>query len=648
MLYDYEALFLASGMGLGAYGFQNATAKLGEDTARFRIVGGVDNDPGSNADFYMLTGVKPLEYDLHELAPARLRQYVPRCPDAVFSSSPCKGYSQLLKKATALTPFYQRMNELVYRCIMLSCETWDERPGLIALENVPGIVTRGKDVLDRSKKLLRYYGYDLHEGSHDCGEIGNLAQHRRRYLLVARHMKRVRNFVHKPLKHTVRACGDELVKLPVPIGGEGAEAGVLHRMPNIAWITWVKLSLIPAGGDHRDLPRDFKTKFDASKFDGAPGLMKVGDFAQPFPTVTANPRVTGSNGAAAVADPRVPPEFYSNVTAVMGWGQPSRVVTGGTRPSGGGLSVADPRGRKFGNAFMVEDWNKPTHTVIGQQEIATGALSVADPRVPTNHPTLGVMGFGTPAGAVQGESLPSNGRFSVADPRLLSPLKPGQARRDVQGRFDIRGFEQPAHTVAGSGSNGGYGVADPRPGRGRQFNNHCAVRGFDQPALSVIGASQPDSGAQAVAEVRLRNGQYGVLSWQQAAGTITGQCSIDNGSFSVSDPRKPVKGSTPVIISADGCWHRPLTTLELGLLQGLPLRIRGKAIELHGTSSLRWRERIGNAVPEGAGRAVATSLLKALLASTLGTWFLSNDEIWVRQVDHYVMPEDRGEAQVYQ
>lgn len=457
MNYDYTALFLASGMGLGALGFRNAAARLGNDTARFKILGGVDFDAGACADFEMLTGSRALQADLHDLTPADLRQYAgDRCPDAVFGSAPCKGFSRLLGAAKAAGPTYQRMNDLVYRCIMLSCETWDRPAPLIALENVPGIMSRGAKLLERCRTLLHHYGYHVHEGTHDCGEIGDLAQHRKRYLLVARQPKRVTAFVHKPPLHKVRACGDVLSQLPVPIGAEGASAGVLHSLPKIAWVTWVKLALIPAGGDHRDLPKDFALRIDPTKFGGSPGLYAVGDFERPFPTVTATASVTSSNGSAAVADPRV--EFFRNVT-------------------------------------RVESWEK-----------------------------------------------------------------------------------------------------------------------------------------------------YGVLSWEEAARTITGNASIDNGRFSAADPRKPPPGPLPVIISADECWHRPLTTLELGALQGLPTTLNGRPIELAGSSSLKWRERIGNAVPEGAGRAMGTSLLLALLASTLGTWFLSSEGIWVRQRDSYGMSDAEAYA----
>lgn len=86
---------------------------------------------------------------------------------------------------------------------------------------------------------------------------------------------------------------------------------------------------------------------------------------------------------------------------------------------------------------------------------------------------------------------------------------------------------------------------------------------------------------------------------------------------------------TPIIIAADGTWHRPLTTLELAVLQSLPAFVDGKPLVLAGTSHTRWREAIGNMVPPDAAQAVGEQLLRALLLAHLGAFALDNNEIWV-------------------
>jgi hypothetical protein len=54
---------------------------------------------------------------------------------------------------------------------------------------------------------------------------------------------------------------------------------------------------------------------------------------------------------------------------------------------------------------------------------------------------------------------------------------------------------------------------------------------------------------------------------------------------------------------------------------------------LHGTSDQAWRERIGNAVPKKAAKAMAEEIGRAILLAWAGESFqLSNTPIWVRPI----------------
>lgn len=508
---EFTAGFLFSGLGAGALGFLQAEGRLGADRARFRSLGGIDNDSLACADFERITKSPAWCTDLSTITPAELRaRWGERRPDAVFTSPPCKGFSALLAKARSLEPKYQELNALVFKGIFLVCETWAEKVPLIVLENVPRIMTRGSDLLTKVRQLLRGYGYALHESTHDCGEVGGLGQHRNRFLLVARHEKTCSAYVYKPPRLRVRACGEVLGQLPLP---GNPDAGVLHRMPNISWLNWVRLALIPAGGDWRDLP-------------------------QPGAALEASTLAT---------------ERLIELVQLGRAGQQSASFKG--RP---GL-------------FGVGDWEAPMPTVTGRATVSGGTTVSA-----------------------------------VADPRLTCPVPEGAQRRSVYARYDLRPWTSPARTVAGPGVNGGYGVADPR----------------------LVEAVQ--LGCQP------RSGTYGVLSWQEAATTITGSASVDNGTSAVADPRDTEK--LPVIVAPDGTWHRPITKLEFAALQGLPMTLDGKPLELAGTSAARWQERIGNAVPVQAAKAIADSLLTALVATAVGGWALGSTGIWVRQRDAWAQP----------
>lgn len=86
-------------------------------------------------------------------------------------------------------------------------------------------------------------------------------------------------------------------------------------------------------------------------------------------------------------------------------------------------------------------------------------------------------------------------------------------------------------------------------------------------------------------------------------------------------------------MGADNTWHRPLTTLELAVLQGLPARLAAETpLTLAGRSQAKWRERIGNAVPVGAAEAVGRTMLMTLMAAQTNLLMLNvyATAVWVR------------------
>jgi site-specific DNA-cytosine methylase len=527
----FKVGFLFSGLGAGALGFLRARASLGDDGARFVSVGGVDIDAEACADFERVTGSKATRADVATMTPAELRAaWGESAPDCVFLSPPCKGFSGLLSAASAAKPEYQALNQLVLQGVFLLVEAWpDAAPSTIVIENVPRIVSRGAELLAQVRDLLTAYGYRLHEGMHDCGEVGGLAQHRRRYLLVARRERAVRAFIYRPAKQRVRPCGDVLSTLPVPLSEDAAEFP-MHALPKLSWLTWVRLSLIPPGGDWRDLP---------------------------------------------------------------------------------GVVQAGHQRRSVWARYDVRDWSDPARTVAG--EGSNGGFGVADPRVEWTQRSLGVTPWTEPAACVRASSSVRIAPSAVADPRLAEVVGLKQSAKGAAsfkgrpGLFGVADWTRPTSAVTGSasatGSNGTAAIADPR----------------------II-----EQAGQLGCRPWPRSGMYGVLSWQEAADTITGNARVDNGRFAVADPRS-APPTPPVIRAASGCWHRPMSTMELAALQGLPAKLDGEPLRLAGTSVNRWRERIGNAVPVGAAQAIGHSILLALLAAALGTWTLGSSGIWVRE-----------------
>lgn len=480
----YGAFHLFCGIGGGALGFQRATANHRGVRGRFRTLGGVDSDALACEDFGRLTGVTATCLDLFTAAdyaafhgqppPEGWREATPEdlrsaaggeALDVLFTSPPCRGLSGLLGEAKSRTPKYQALNRLVTRGLFLALEAWaHDPPALVLLENVPRIVQRGRPLLDQVTGLLQSYGYAVAEGAHDCGEIGGLAQHRRRFLLVARHQRKVPPFLYQPPVRRVRSIGEVLGAMPLP---EDPAGGPMHRLPRLKWETWVRLALIPAGKDWRALAGVEHATLRLVPVAGwGKGKYRVTAWDEPGGAVIG--ASSTGQGAFAVAGPRETVRRpFNNVFRLVRWDEASPAVTGGAGPSSGGLAVADPRlaaamGEKS-VTLRVRPWTEPAPTVTGASSVwDSGGFAVTDPRVPDGtdwrRGVQGVIPWGEPVGTVCGESAPSNGAFSVADPRL-------DVAQPRNGTMRVTGWDEPAATVTSAGDiwAGSSAVADPRP-----------------------------------------------------------------------------------------------------------------------------------------------------------------------------------------
>ena len=589
---------LFAGLGGGARGFNRGTARVGQLQARFRCIGGVDVDPAAMRDFERLAGVRGTVLDLfdreqyrafneHE-PPADWREATPQDiqraaggerPHIVFLSAPCKGFSGLLSEAKSKTHRYQALNRLTLRGVFLMLEAWaDDPPELVLFENVPRLATRGRALLDQITALLRSYGYATAETTHDCGELGGLAQSRKRFLLVARHTEKVPPLLYVPSHKPLRAVGDVLGRMPLPGDDRG---GPMHRMPALQWRTWVRLAFVEAGSDWRSLNR-------LQVVDG-----KLRDFL-------------------------IVPTMHRGGYGVRRWDESTGVVAGESRSSNGAFSVADPRFDQShlwndGQAFGVRRWSEPTGAIAGQQTPGQGAYCVADPRTGgvRHNNVFRVVRYVDPSASVTGGTGPSAGGLAVADPRPAGELF---------GKYAVTEWAGPAGTVI-SGSTTGQGafaVADPRSGmhgdRAAYLSGgHYGVVPWNSHSGAVSAAACHDNGRFSVADPR-----------------GDARTTADDGADGPSMPDAADK-LVARIAALDGTWHRPFTTLELAALQSL---IEPEEhLELDGLSDSAWRERIGNAVPSDAAQAIASEMGRTLLGAWSGeTFALSSAPVWVRPV----------------
>ncbi len=483
MQHKIKMLYLFCGIGGATAGFQNAEEEYKGIKGNFETICGIDCDPEACQDFENITGSRAVCMDLFsreqyikfhgneppkgwkEIRPEDIRKACGGVkPDGVFLSAPCKGFSGLLSEKAAKSDKYQALNQLTIRGIKLVCEAFkDDLPGIILFENVPRIKTRGSKLLDEIREVLNEYNYVINPPKndiHDCGEIGGLAQHRKRYLLMARNPKKIPGFIYEPTKKRVKAIGEILENMPMP-GDESA--GPMHRISKLQWRTWMRLALIPAGGDWRNLENNFE-------------IVKV-----------------------------IPTEKMDSIYRYQ-------IETDGSINKDT-VNIDLKKENRHTSHYKVVPWNEPSGTVTGASHVANGLISVQDIRV----------------------------------------------------------------------------------------------------------NSKP------------RNGTYGVMEWDKPAATIIGSADVHAGAAAIADPRIPNETDKGVwiIISSDGTWHRPLTTLELAALQGLPIKINGKPLNLAGSSDARKRERIGNMVPTDAGEAIGRTILRALLPVLKNEIVLGCTPIWV-------------------
>ena len=550
------------GLGGGAKGFNRGRANVGNVHARWECAGGIDVDPAAVRDFERLTGARGTVLDLfdreqyvafHGKQPpkgwkpagsADILAALGPLLDALFLSPPCKGLSGLLSENKSRSAKYQALNRLTVRGVWLALEAYKDNPiPLILLENVPRIASRGRHLLDEITMLLHAYGYKVAETTHDCGELGGLAQSRKRFLMVARHTEKVPSLLYEPYKRPLKAVGDILSRMPPP--GDPA-AGPMHRIPALQWKTWVRLAFVEAGSDWRSLKklavengylRDYGIVPDMGPwpkrwYDDVLGVLP---YSGTMGTITAKSSPT--TGRFAVADP-TPGATYSGKYSVSRYDERTGTVLSNSNSAQGAYAVADPTPGDAGfSKYAVTPYDSPAGTVISGSTTGQGAFAVADvvPECDLRRTALGVTVYGEPSYTVTGRGLPYNGKFGVADPNLAS-----EHHKNV---FRIISYNENAGTVTSghSPSNGAGAVADPNC-HGMRHNNVFRIVRFADPSCAVTAGTGPSSGGQAVSDPNTGYGCFAhhnlfkVTAYDGQIGAVTGAAHITGAAPSVADP----------------------------------------------------------------------------------------------------------------
>ena len=565
------------GAGGGALGMMRSKATLYGESALLELVASIDNDRYACAAFEYLTGCPQVCIDAREMNPALMRDfYGATAPWLMAGSPPCQGASKLLSTAKSLTEKYKMLNELLLLNINLILEAWpneEDRPALIFFENVPNITSRAAKMLKEAWNLLTRAGYVIQHGYHECREVGNLAQRRKRWFWLARLPSKMNAMVYLPPKHKGRVCKDVLEPLPLP--GDPA-GGPMHRISAISFLNWMRLWKIPAGGDWRDLVDDGRPR--RARF----RRHHIEKWTEPSVTIGGS----GSNGPCGVAQPLEAAPLddgkqmrFHHVDKVTAWDSATGAVTHSPAPSSGAIAAADPRiptGERFKGSLGVMSGDEASGAITTEPCPSNGRFAYADPARALLGPQLGlkftssthqnlyrVTSCDDATGAITGATRPGSGGASIADTRIPSYGFDGTL--GVLGACDVA----PPITCRAGATTGAFSFADaraldlvPQGGSEAMHYGKYVVVGWDAATGPVIGATRIGSGAQSIAQalpIEAFRWCFGVLDPLEPSGSITCNGRIASGANAIAG-RVP----TPLdMLPAVHCYDKGYAVIDI-------------------------------------------------------------------------------------
>lgn len=530
------------------------------------------------------------------LTPAGLRALCPVPPDIISGSPPCKGFTHLISQKQASLPKYAALNRLVVRWLWLCMEAWpDRRPAIVLMENVPGIADvkrrkakRGEELIQRIERMLESYGYATRRTVHDCGELGNLPQTRKRFLLIARNVASCPTLLYEPWKHPLRSIGSAVVDLPVPAWENDVPH---HQLPNLHRATEQRLAFVSVGADWRSIEANWRR---------APGWAEIERDGMRWVVPT------DGDGAIDMASPSVQ-RAYRGVYGVCHLDDTAGTITGNARPCAGPFAVAEPLdGVRHNNVMRVARLDGPAPCVTGG-----------------GTPTAGGICVGVPVERVE-------------DPAMT--YRPGYV-----GKHHVHDWRAPARTITGSARVGSSPceVADPRIEALGDPRLTCKPNGatlrvvaLDGPSPTITGTGGPwtSSSVQIAAPMPRqppRAGAFGVQSLDASSCTITGSFDVHNSAAAIATPPRPMV-KVP-LIAPDGFWKRAMTARELMDLMTFPrLDAHGQPLVFAGTAADVLMQ-TGNAIPPDSAQAIFEQMLMTFLCRDLGVSIVSGGGVWVRE-----------------
>lgn len=253
-----------------------------------KVLGGIDIDPKFKKTYEANNRTTFINEDVSNLDPAKLKELlsIEKYDDNLIfvGCSPCQYYSNIKsdkKKSESGRLLLDDFKDFILYY----------KPGLVFIENVPGLETKAGSPLDRFKKALRKQGYCFDQNILNAKYFG-VPQNRRRFVLIA---SRLMNGIELPKeqrdkKHIVSvkdAIGD-YDKFPPIADGYRDITEFQHSTAKLSHINLQRVQKTPKnGGSRKAWEDDQNLQLDCYKnHDGHYDVYGRLTWEKPSPTIT--------------------------------------------------------------------------------------------------------------------------------------------------------------------------------------------------------------------------------------------------------------------------------------------------------------------------------------------------------------------------
>ncbi len=246
----------------------SGSLSMGLKKAGFRLLAGIELDPEIAKTFRANhRRTKLIIKDVREIMGKEIFDLVGDSKiDLIAGCPPCQGFSQLTEK-------YKREDSRNFLILEMARLVAEVKPSLVMMENVAGIVTKGKPILDEFLERLKKLGYLVNMDVLQMADYG-VPQSRRRFVLFAGRGFKVplpcathsrKGDTEKGLKPWVTLS--EVIKdMPEPVtlshaiknGGPGKFNW--HVVRDLKEVSMKRLEAMKEGDNRLVLPRELRPK----------------------------------------------------------------------------------------------------------------------------------------------------------------------------------------------------------------------------------------------------------------------------------------------------------------------------------------------------------------------------------------------------